>query len=79
MVQGFRFTRLHHCPNNKLKDKKEVVVNGILTQTSGGIINKSGNKRGCGEANKFDSIIYQCFIYNSIEHKIYNCPHKDAT
>jgi hypothetical protein len=70
---------LHRCPNNKFKDKKEVVVNGVLTQTNGGIGNKFGNKRGCGEANKFDSIIYPCLIYNYVEHKIYNCPHKDAT
>ncbi len=54
-------------------------MNGVLTQTNGGIGNKFGNKRGCGEANKFDSIIYPCLIYNYVEHKIYNCPHKDAT
>jgi hypothetical protein len=64
-------------PNNKLKDKKEVVVNGILTQIGGGTRNKSSNKRCREEVNKFGSIIYHCFIYNFIEHKIYDCPHKD--
>jgi hypothetical protein len=29
--------------------------------------------------NKFDSIIYFCFISNFIEHKIYDCPYKDTT
>ncbi len=37
-----------------------------------------GNKRGRGEANKFSSIIYHCFICNSIKHKIYDYPCKDA-
>jgi hypothetical protein len=46
------------CPNNKLKDKKEVVMNGVSTQINGGIGNKSSNKRGHGEANKSGSIIY---------------------
>ncbi len=64
--------------NNKLKDKNEVTTNGILAQTNGGIENKSDNKKGWGKKNKFGSIIYQCFIYNSIEHKIYNCFHKDG-
>jgi hypothetical protein len=54
-------------------------MNGVSTQISGGIGNKFGNKRGHGEANKSNSIIYWCFIYNFIEHKIYNCPHKDST
>ncbi len=31
-------------PNNKLIDKKEVTMNGNLTQTSGGTRNKSKNK-----------------------------------
>ncbi len=53
-------------------------MNGILTQTGGGIGKKSDNKRGRGEANKSSSIIYHCFIYNSIEHKIYNYPDNDT-
>jgi hypothetical protein len=53
-------------------------VNGILTQTSGGVRKKSDNKRGLREVNKFNSIIYHCFVYNSIEHKIYNYHNKDA-
>jgi hypothetical protein len=28
--------------------------------------------------NKFGCIIYWCFICNFVEHKIYDCPHKDA-
>jgi hypothetical protein len=45
-----------HChwnpnnPNNKLKYKKEVAMNGILAQL-GGTRNKSSNKRGRGEEN----------------------------
>ncbi len=54
--------------NNKLKDKKEVAMNGILTQTRGSIGNKFDKKRGCGKANKSSSIIYCCFICKSIEH-----------
>lgn len=27
--------------------------------------------------NKSNSIIYYCFICNFVEHKVYNCPHKD--
>ncbi len=53
-------------------------MNGILTQTSGGARKKSDNKRGPREVNKFNSIIYHCFVYNSIEHKIYNYHNKDA-
>jgi hypothetical protein len=64
--------------NNKLKDKKKVAMNGILAQTSGGIRNKSGNKGGHKKANKSGSIIYCCFICNYVEHKIYNCLHKDV-
>jgi hypothetical protein len=45
-------------PNNKLIDKKEVVMNGILAQTSGGTRNKSRSKGGCEEAKKYGSIIY---------------------
>jgi hypothetical protein len=33
-------------------------MNGISAQTGGGTRNKSSNKQGCGEANKFGSIIY---------------------
>jgi hypothetical protein len=64
-------------PNNKLKDKKNIVVNGILAQ-HGGIGNKSSNKGSHREVNKSSSIIYRYFIYNSIEHKIYDFPHKDV-
>jgi hypothetical protein len=42
---------LHQCPNNKLKIKKEVAINGVSTQISGGVGKKSGNKRGRGEVN----------------------------
>jgi hypothetical protein len=74
-----------HChsnsnnPNNKLKDKKEVAMNGVSAQIDGGTRNKSNNKGGRIEGNKSRSIIYRCFICNSIEHKIYNCFHKDTT
>ncbi len=53
-------------------------MNGILAQTSGGAGNKSNNKIGHGEANKSSSIIYHCFICNSIEHKIYDYLDKDV-
>jgi hypothetical protein len=64
-------------PNNKLKDKQKIIVNGILAQPSG-IRTKLHNKRGHGETNKSNSIIYLYFICNSIEHKIYDCLYKDA-
>jgi hypothetical protein len=51
-------------------------MNGVTTQTSGGTRNKFDNKWGHGEANKSGSIIYQCFICNFVEQKIYNYPHK---
>ncbi len=44
--------------NNKLKDKNEVVVNGVSTQL-GGIRNKPGDKGGHGKMNKSNSVIYQ--------------------
>jgi hypothetical protein len=65
--------------NIKLKDKKKVALNGVSTQTNGGARNKVNNKRGGEKPNKFDSIIYHCFIYNYVEHKIYYYPHKDIT
>jgi hypothetical protein len=64
-------------PNNKLKDKKEVVVNGVSTQLNG-TRSKSNNKGGHEKVNKFGSIIYHCFICNFFEHKIYDCLHKDV-
>jgi hypothetical protein len=51
-------------------------MNGISTQISGGARKKSNNKRGHGEVNKSSSINYHCFIYNSIEHKIYDYPNR---
>ncbi len=63
-------------PKNKLKDKKEVAMNGVLAQISGGTRNKFDNKGHHGDVKKFDSIIYYCFIYNYVEHKIYDYPHK---
>jgi hypothetical protein len=65
-------------PNNKLKDKNEVIVNGILAQP-GGAKNKSSNKANRKEVNKSSSIIYCCFICNFVEHKIYHYLHKNAT
>jgi len=62
--------------NNKLKNKKEVAVNGISTQTNGGTRNKFGNKGGCGEVKKSSSIIYYYFTYNFVEHKICDCLYK---
>ncbi len=47
--------------NNKLNDKNEVTMNGILAQTGGGVGNKSDNERGHGKTNKFGCIIYRCF------------------
>jgi hypothetical protein len=38
----------------------------------------SNNKGGHKEVNKSSSIIYHCFICNSIEHKIYDYLYKDA-
>ncbi len=38
----------------------------------------SNNKGGHEEPNKSSSIIYRCFICNSIEHKIYGYLYKDA-
>jgi hypothetical protein len=63
--------------NIKLKDKKEVAMNGVLAQTNGGAGKKFNNKSRREKKNKFDSIIYHCFICNFVEHKIYNYPHKD--
>jgi hypothetical protein len=57
-------------PNNKLKDKNEVVVNGVLAQP-GDIGNKYGNKGDHKEVNKFGSIIYHYFIYNFVIHNTY--------
>ncbi len=53
-------------------------MNGVSTLIGGCIINKSGTKGGHGEANKSNSIIYWCIIYNYIEHKIYDYLHKDV-
>jgi hypothetical protein len=64
-------------PNNKFKDKKKVVVNGVSTQP-GEIGNKYGNNKVCGEANESGSIIYSYFIYNFVKHKIYHYLYKDA-
>jgi hypothetical protein len=63
--------------NNKLKDTNEVAINGILAQINGGTRNKFGNKGGRREAIKSNSIVYRCFICNSVEHKIYHHLHKD--
>jgi hypothetical protein len=38
----------------------------------------SNNKGGHREVNKSSSIIYHCFICNSIEHKIYDYLYKDV-
>ncbi len=54
-------------------------MNGVLAQSNGGTKNNSGNKGSWGEANKFGSIIYRCFVYNFIKPKIYYYPFKDAT
>jgi len=53
-------------------------VNGVTAQIGRGASNKFGNKRGHKKTNKSSSIIYYCFIYNYVEHKIYNYPHKDV-
>ncbi len=64
-------------PNNKLKDKNEVVVNGVLTQLGTRARNKFNNKGGHGDANKSSSIIYCYFIYNFVKHQIYDSLHND--
>jgi hypothetical protein len=64
--------------NNKLKDKKEITMNGVLAQTSDGTWNTSNNKRGFREVNAYGSIIYSCFICYYVEHKTYNYLHKDV-
>lgn len=53
-------------------------MNGILAQYNGSTKNKSNNKGNWGKVNKFGSIIYRCFIYNFVEHKIYDYPLKYA-
>ncbi len=53
-------------------------MDGVLAQTNGGTRNKSDNKGGCREANKYGSIIYHYFICNFIEHKIYDYPRRDV-
>ncbi len=63
--------------NNKPKNK-EVTVNGVLAKTNGGTRNKSSNRRGHKEANKYGLIIYRYFICNFIEHKVYDYLHKDV-
>jgi hypothetical protein len=50
-------------------------MNGILAQIYGGIGNQSNNKGGCEKTNKSNSILYHCFYYNFVEHKIYIYPH----
>jgi hypothetical protein len=50
-----------------------------LAQISGSTRNKSSNKGSWGEVNKSGSIIYRCFVYDFVEHKIYNYPFKDVT
>jgi hypothetical protein len=64
-------------PNNKLKDKKEVVVNGVLAQP-GDIGNKYNNKGNHGEVNKYGSIICHYFIYNFVKQKSYDYLYKDV-
>jgi len=54
-------------------------MNGVLAQIGGGTRNKFDNKGHHGNVNKFDSIMYCYFIYNYVEHKIYDYPHKYAT
>jgi len=54
-------------------------MNGVSAQINGGTRNKSSNKGSWGEINKSGSIIFQCFVYNFIEHKIYNYPFKGVT
>jgi len=66
-------------PKNKLKDRKEVTMNGVLAQIGGGTRNKFDNKGHHGDGKKIDSIIYCYFNYNYVEHKIYDYPHKYAT
>ncbi len=53
-------------------------MNGILVHITGGTRNKYGNKGSWGKVNKSGSTIYQCFVYNLVEHKIYNYPLKDV-
>ncbi len=48
-------------------------VNEVSFQTWRGM---SGNHGKQGNQNQGSSPIYRCFICNSLEHKIYDCPHK---
>ncbi len=50
-------------------------MNGVSMQFNGNIGNKFGNKKNQGNGNKSNSIIHWCFIYNSMDHKIYDYPH----
>ncbi len=54
-------------------------MNGVLAKPCGSIGNKSSSKVGHGKANKYNSIIYYCYICKFVEHKIYDYFHKDAT
>ncbi len=65
-------------PKQQTYRQKKVVMNGVSTQPSG-IGKKSNNKGGYRKVNKYDSIIYHCFICNFFEHKIYDCLHKDIS
>jgi hypothetical protein len=59
-----------------LNEKKEALVNKVGAQTSKGIGAQS--RKGSNRTNG-GKIIYQCYIFNSLDHRIHDCPHKQAT
>jgi len=54
-------------------------MNGVSAESNIIFGNNSGNKGNQGNGNKSNSIIHWCFIYNSMDHKIYDYPHKETT
>jgi hypothetical protein len=68
----------HWNPKNldkKLKNKKKVLVNEVSLHAGKGT---SENHRKQGNQNQGSFLVYHCFICNSLEHKINDCPHNLA-
>jgi hypothetical protein len=63
----------------RLKEKKEVFVNEVFAQQNKSTRNSYGQQQIQNQSNKVGPIVYQCFICNSLEHKIYDYPHHQVT
>jgi hypothetical protein len=60
-------------PNNKLKEEKKVLVNEVSPQVGRRTGGNHGKQRN---QNQGTSLVYCYFICNSLEHNIYDYPHK---